>query len=218
MTDTQLPCLILGAGGHAKVVIDALRSVGREIIGILTPDIEKGASFMGIPILGDDKVINQYQADQILLINGLGSLPGKDRRWFLADKYRGKNYQFGQVMHSNTSVSSDVLLSEGVQLMNGVIIQPSCKIGLDTIINTGSLIDHDCSIGSRCHIAPGVTLSGGVTIGDSVHIGTGVKVIQGVHIGNGTIVAAGTTVCKDILENTLVRFKNEFVIENLKDI
>jgi len=217
LNESQLPRLLLGAGGHAKVVIDALRSTGQEILGILAPDMEQGDSLMNVPVIGGDEIINQYSKDQVLLINGVGSLPGKDCRWRISEKYRRKKYQFGQVLHDKVLVASDVLLASGVQIMSGAIIQTNSKIGLDTIINTGSLIDHDCIIGSNCHIAPGVSLSGNVTVGNGAHIGTGSTVIQGVHIGNEVVIAAGTTIYKDIPDKMFVRMKNQSVIETLRN-
>ena len=214
---TKLPCLVLGAGGHAKVLIEALRLSKNEIVGILTPDMKAGSEFMGVPVLGGDEVIDRFAPDQIQLINGVGSVPGRPHRWRLGELMRRKQFQFGVVAHEKSIVATDVSAAEGVQLMAGSIIQPSCKVGLDTIINTGSLIDHDCLVGDYCHIAPGVILSAGVQIGNKTHIGTGAQVIQGIHIGSDVVIAAGTTVYKDIPDRVLVKRKTELVMEPLAD-
>jgi len=211
-----LPALILGAGGHAKVLIEALRLNQKNIIGVVTPELDSGASFYGLPVIGSDKAIQNYDPQELLLINGLGSLPGNSQRWKLSVEMREKGYQFGSVVHPYSKISTDIVLEEGVQLMAGTVIQPGCKIGQCSIINTGSLIDHDSVIGEYCHIAPGVTLSGGVSVGESVHIGAGSQVIQGIQIGDNAVIAAGTTVYKDVPNGMLVRQKLEIEMELFK--
>jgi len=208
--------LILGAGGHAKVLIEAIRSTQQEVNGVITLDLGYHDDFMGVPVLGGDEIIFEYDPQEVLLINGVGSLPRKYRRWHLSSMMRKNGYKFGSVIHITAIVAEDVMLAEGVQLMAGVTVQPGSKIGLDTIINTGSLIDHDTIIGDCCHIAPGVTLSGCVSVGNSVHIGTGAQVIQGVSIGNNVIIAAGTTVYSDIPDGMMVKQQAELNMEAIK--
>ena len=210
------PLIIIGAGGHAKVITDALKISGREILGFVTPDLEIGTEFLGEKVLGDDEVIKQYSLDEIELANGLGSLPRKNLRWQLADKMRKQGYKFSSVIHPDSVIASGVSLDEGVQVMAGVVIQSGTNIGQDSIINTGALIDHDCKIGKYCHIAPGVVLSGGVIIGRGTHIGTGAKVTQYITINEGCIVAAGTTIYKDIPTKTQVKQRLETIMKDIK--
>jgi sugar O-acyltransferase (sialic acid O-acetyltransferase NeuD family) len=198
------PGIILGVGGHAKVVADVLNLLGREILGFVTPDIEAGTEFCGKKILGDDDYIKSYSPDEVELINGVGSLPRKNLRCELADKMRKQGYRFTSIVHPDTVIGSDVSLDEGVQIMAGVVIQPGVKIGRDSIINTGTLIDHDCKIGDNCHIGPGVVFSGGVVIGSNTHLGTGTVVTEYRSIGGNCIVAAGSVVFKDILDGTIL--------------
>ena len=186
-------------------------------MGVITPHLYSETNYLGLPIIGNDESVFKYSSDEVLMINGIGSLPGKKRRWNLAITMRERGYQFSNVIHPNTTISSDLLLAEGVQIMAGVIIQPGSKIGQDSIINTGSHIDHDTVIGAQCHVGPGVTISGGVKIENNVHIGTGAKVIQGVTIGTGSVIAAGTTVYKDVPSGVMVRQQAKIVMEKLKD-
>ena len=212
-----LPLLILGAGGHTKVLLEVLLKGQHHIIGVITPHLDSKTNYLGLSIIGNDESVFKYNTHEVLLINGIGSLSGKKRRWNLAIMMRERGYQFISVIHPNSTIATDVLLAEGVQIMVGVIIQPGCKIGQDSIINTGSQIDHDVIIGDHCHIAPGVTISGEVKIGDNVHIGTGAKVIQGLTIGAGSVIAAGTTVYKDVPSGVKVRQQARIVMEELKD-
>ena len=194
------PIIILGAGGHAKVVAEALIKSGKEILGFLKPEGKKGSQYYNFDVLGDDSVLANYHPDNVLLANGVGALPNESLRWQLALSMRQKGYRFTTVIHPDSVIANDVCLDEGVQIMAGVVIQPTVKIGKDTIINTGALIDHDCTIASDCHIAPGVTLCGGVDIKSNVYIGSGTNIIQGISLGKKSIVAAGSIIYKDLPE------------------
>jgi len=198
------PVIIMGTGGHAKVVTDALKLSGKEILGFVTPDLQAGAEFCGRKILGDDESIKHYLPDEVELVNGVGSLPRKNIRWQLADKMRKQGYRFASVVHPDAVVASDVNLDKGVQIMAGVVIQPSTKIGQDSIINTGALIDHDCKIAENCHLAPGVVCSGGVIIGSNTHLGTGTIVMEYRTIGSNCAVAAGSVVFENISDGVIL--------------
>ncbi|MGE5390772.1 MAG: acetyltransferase [Deltaproteobacteria bacterium] len=199
------PVIIIGAGGHTKVLIDTLQGYGRKIEGITDIDAKKRSnSFSGIPIIGEDNVILDYNPESVSLINGLGMVGRTSRRREIYDYFKGCGYQFDQVIHPSAILSPKTELSEGVQIMAGAIIQPGSRIGHNSIINTGAIIDHDAAIGSHVHVAPGVTISGGVSIGDGSLIGTGATVIQGVKISANCIIAAGSVVIRDVAEGTTI--------------
>jgi len=206
--DSDKPVILLGAGGHAKVLLNVLRLEQRNVFGLVTPDLEKGSKHLGLKVLGDDEELKQYNPSEIDLVNGIGSLPFQKLRWDLSDKVRSWGFSLSIVIHPSAVVSNDVLLDEGVQIMAGSVIQPGCSIGCDTIINTGSMIDHDCVICESTHIAPGCILSGGVSIGRLAHIGTGTRIIQNIKIGDRSVVAAGSTLHKDVGANMLIKQPN----------
>ena len=207
------PVIILGTGGHAKVVTDALKLSGRKILGFITLDMAPGSYFCDERILGNDSEIIKYSPDEIELINGVGTLPGNNLRWELADKLRKQGYSFATVIHPSAVIASDVTLEEGVQIMAGVVIQAGTKIGKDSIINTGALIDHDCKIYENCQISPGVVLSGGVIIEKNSYIGTGAKIIQYITLKEECVVAAGAIIYKDVSSKTIVKQKLNTVME-----
>lgn len=195
----KLPVIIIGGGGHAKVLIDALLLNKVFILGIVDADLsQKGNSILGIPVIGDDDAVFKYEPGKIHLVNGIGSvgLPVKRQRVF--DKFKDKGFTFASVIHPSAVISSDVEVCEGAQIMAGSIIQSGSRIGIDSIVNTKASVDHDCIIGDHVHIAPGVTISGGVCVGNGVHIGTGAIVIQGINIADGSLVGAGSLVFKDV--------------------
>lgn len=200
--DVMKPIIVLGAGGHAKVLIDAIRLSGTEIIGITDPSGVKGSEYFGVKVLGDDSQVLNYLPNELELVNGIGSMPNNSVRRILNENMMSKGYLFGKVIHPSAVIASDVKISDGVQIMAGVVIQPSVKIGNSCIINTGVNIDHDCVIHDDCHLAPGVTLSGNVTIGQQTHIGTGTSIIQDIAIGRNCVIAAGSIIYKDVPLNT----------------
>ena len=199
------PVLILGAGGHAKVLIEALLQSGATLAGITDPDPDlAGKKLLEVPVLGGDEVVGDFPQTEILLVNGLGSIGVPTARKGLFERFRAKGYRFATVIHPSAIVASDVELGEGVQVMAGVVIQPGSRVGCNTIINTRASVDHDCRIGNNVHIGPGATLSGGVSIDDDTHIGTGATIIQGIEIGTQSVVAAGSVVVKNVGNRTAV--------------
>jgi len=194
----DLPVIIVGAGGHAKVLIEALRILNRKIIGITDSVSPQNMKDLDIEYLGGDDAIYGYAASELELVNGIGALPQQDNRWKVAARMRKRGYKFTSVIHPSAIIPDDILFGEGVQVMAGCVFQPGIVIGDDSIVNTGSIIDHDCRIGKNCHLAPGVILCGGVNIQDSVHIGAGTTVIQNLEIGSGSVIAAGSSIYKSI--------------------
>jgi UDP-perosamine 4-acetyltransferase len=198
--------IVLGAGGHAKVLIDALLASSAVIVGIVDPNPAlAGTKILGVSVLGGDDVVNEYPPSQVHLVNGLGSVGLPIIRQQLYERFKGMCYTFATVVHPSAVVASDVVLGEGAQIMAGVVIQPGSHIGINSIVNTRASVDHDCIIGKHVHIAPGVTLSGGVLVGEHSHIGTGATLIQGISIGNCCVVAAGAVVTKNVIEGAMVR-------------
>lgn len=194
-----LPVIILGGGGHARVLIESLRLTSVPIVGIADSDPDlHGKCVDGIAVIGDDDCVRQYAVDEVLLVNGVGSVSVPAVRIRLFERYAGSGYHFATVVHPAALIAQGVRIGEGAQIMAGAIIQPGCCIGLNAIVNTGAVVDHDCFIGDHAHIAPGVTLSGGVRVGDKAHVGTGATVIQGIGIGTGSVVGAGAVVVRDI--------------------
>jgi sugar O-acyltransferase (sialic acid O-acetyltransferase NeuD family) len=198
--------ILIGGGGHARVLLDSLRLRSVEVLGIVDRDPEAVTKrVLGVPVLGPEKVILDHDPSEVLLVNGLGGVGDTSSRTRVFQSFTARGYTFAGVVHPRAIISSTVLLSEGIQVMAGVVINPGTTVGDNAIINTSASVDHDCRIGAHAHIAPGVTLSGTVTVGEGAHIGTGATVIQGVTIGSRAIVGAGTVVLRDVpAERTVV--------------
>ena len=199
------PILILGGGGHAKVVADTLLASGFEVVGFLDRNPKIG-SLIGIRQLGDadPSGFKEYAPDEIMLANGFGSIGDGRLRTLQFEGWKERGFSFLTVLHPAAVLSSAAELEEGGQVMAGAVVQAGCCIGINSIVNTGAVIDHDCRLGAHVHVATGARLSGGVTIGGGGHIGTGAVVLQGISIGENSIVGAGSVVVRDVPSNTRV--------------
>lgn len=198
--------IILGGGGHAKVLAEILENENKQIIGICNlSGVEDDQISLKYPVLGGDDVIGDYNASEIILVNAIGSVNIPVTRMNLFKKMKLKEMEFMTVLHKDAIISESIDIREGCQVMAGAIVQASVQLGNNVLLNTGSIIDHDCKIGDHTHIAPGARLSGDVTVGECVHIGTGATVIQGINIGNSVVIGAGVTVLKNVPDNTIVK-------------
>jgi sugar O-acyltransferase (sialic acid O-acetyltransferase NeuD family) len=195
--------LLLGAGGHASVLLEILIEQKINIIGYVSPIAAANQKlFLNLHWFKNDEDILQFDNSMIKLVNGIGSLPGNTIRADLYRKYKNLGYSFETLISKKADVSEYACLEEGVQVMRGAIVQTGASIGYNSVVNTGAIIDHDCSIGSNNHIAPGATISGQVTSSSNVHFGTGSSVIQSIDINENAVIGAGATITKNVDKNT----------------
>lgn len=196
---TLYSIIIVGAGGHGKVLAEALRASSVPVCGFVEADSNRhGGVVLAVPVLGGDDIVFHSSPDSVRLINGVGSTADPTRRRAVYEKFAARGFRFESVIHPTAVIAPDVMLGEGAQIMAGAIIQPGCSIGVDVIVNTGARIDHDCIVGDHAHIAPGAILCGNVEVGKGTHIGAGATIIQDTNIGTGALVAAGGVVVENI--------------------
>jgi len=197
--------LILGAGGHAKVLIDSLQLSGRRIKGALeaAPALW-GHNILGVPVLGNDDTIFNYKPSDVELVNGLGSTHNTSARQKLFETWKSNGYSFANVIHPSAVISKHCQLGEGIQIMAGAILNAGAKVNDNSLINTAAIIEHDCKIAAHCHIAPSASLSGGVKVGQGSHIGLGARVLQNLTLGEACLVGAGAVVIHPVERGQLV--------------
>lgn len=193
--------IILGGGGHAKVLADALRRVGVPIVGYTD---RSDRALADVVYLGDDEVITRFNPEAVSLANGVGSIGSTAARQQLYDRFRERGFEFYTVVHPSAIVASGSMVDAGAQIMAGVIVQPGCRIGANAIINTRASIDHDCQIGPHVHVAPGVVMCGNVRIGAGAHVGAGAVIVQGRSIGARSVVGAGAVIVEDVPDDVVV--------------
>ena len=197
----------LGAGGHAKVVTEILRSHrSYELIGLLDPKPElRGKTVLGVPVLGDDDLLPALKSDGIrhffVGLGGAGNTRPRQRLFDLALQYGMKPVD---AIHLQAIVSPSVELGEGVTIMAGAVINACARLGVNVIVNTGAIVEHDCVIGDHVHIATGAQLASTVQVGIGAHIGAGATVKQCITIGEGATVGAGAVVVKDVPPHAVV--------------
>jgi sugar O-acyltransferase (sialic acid O-acetyltransferase NeuD family) len=191
-----LRVVILGAGGHAQVIADALlaaRCAGHldaEPIGFLDDDETiHGQERLGYPVLGAIDRLAQIPHDAIIV--GIG---GNSTRQRLFDRCAAGGERLLTVIHPRATLAQAVLVGEGAVIMAGVVVNTGSRIGRNVILNTGCTVDHHNVVGDHAHIAPGVHLGGDVTIGEGTLVGIGATVMPQRSVGEWSIVAAGCLV------------------------
>lgn len=191
----------LGAGGHAKVLMEILLSEAScTLVGLLDPRPEmRGQDVLGVPVLGGDDLLPELahsQADHFFV--GLGGVGDNRPRQRLFDLAISLGLQPLQIIHRQAIISPSANLANGVMILAGAVVNADAIIGANTIINTHAVVEHDCVIGAHVHIAIGAQLAGGVCIDNLAHIGIGATILQGVHIGASAVVGAGAVVLNDV--------------------
>jgi UDP-perosamine 4-acetyltransferase len=188
--------VIIGSGGHAKVVIELIPAQGKYQIKGCTGLAEGGFVLGDVPILGTDSVL------PALLANGVKkafvAIGDNHLRLRLLAQVSEMGFEIINAVSPNAVVSPSATLGRGIAIMAGAIINASAEIGDCAIINTNAGADHDCRIGSGTHVGPGSALAGNVEVGCESFLGTGTRVIPGVRIGSRTIVGAGSVVVRDL--------------------
>ena len=186
---------IIGAGGHAKVVVDSVeRSMGVTQIRFF----EESASKQNERLLLDRYTVSTLEdwdnvSEQFHVAIGSNSVRSRISKHAIS---LGKKPV--SVLHHLAAISKNALLEKGVFIAANSIIAPSVVIKVGCIINHAAIVDHDCSIGEYSHIAPSATLGGGVIVGRQCLVGAGAIVLPGVQIGDYAVIGAGSVVTRDV--------------------
>ena len=199
------PIAIIGAGGHAKVLLDALLLCEKTVVALVEKYPSDVSSLWGVPVIEEEAFFFRYKPKDLFLVNGIGSVKLLELREKIYGEFKERGFEFTSVVHPNATLSPRCELAEDVQIMAGAVVQAGCQIGNNTIINTRATIDHDCKIGRHVHVAPGVVISGGVHIAENTHVGAGSTVIQKIKIGKKAMIAAGAVVVRPVMEYACVK-------------
>lgn len=188
------PVLIVGAGGHAKVVIELLRAMSIPIAGLIDQDRTKQA--LGVACVGADEDLPRLRAEG--LDRAFVAIGDNRRRLDLGRGLVAGGFELVNAVSPNAVISPSVALGRGVAVMAGAVINAEARIGDLAIVNTGAVIDHDCVIGEGAHLAPGSTLAGSIDVGEGAFVGVGASVIPGMRIGAFATVGGGACVVRDV--------------------
>lgn len=192
---------LYGASGHAKVIIDILKSQNINLDG-LVDDNKAVNELLGYKVFHNSDII-----DKAIVSIGNNSIRKK-----IAESLDCK---FIKAIHSSAIISESSSIDVGTVIMQGAIIQSCAKIGKHCIINTGASVDHECIIGDYVHISPHATLCGNVHVGEGSWIAAGSIVLPGVKIGKWSVIGAGSVVSKDIPDGVLAVGNRCKIVKNL---
>jgi sugar O-acyltransferase (sialic acid O-acetyltransferase NeuD family) len=186
--------LVIGAGGHAKVVIDAIEASGDEVAAVVD-EAKAAASLLGHPVLAQAP----STAGSFVVAIGDNAV-----RKALFEHYRTAGLEPATVVHPSATIASGASIGAGSVVLAGVVVNRDAVVGENAILNTGCTVDHDCSIGDHAHIAPGANLCGGVTVGQGTLVGVGACAIPGATIGAWSTVGAGAAVVGPVADAVTV--------------
>ena len=197
----------LGAGGHAKVVIDILQTAGDcELVGLLdATSLLQGKTIMGVPILGGDDMLPELRGQGVThAFIGVGSIGDTRQREQLYKRLRQYGFEIVNAIHPQAVISPSVKMRQGVTIMAGCIINAYVRLGANVVVNSGSIVEHDSVVGDHAFIGPGARLGGTVDIGTGAHIGIGATLLQNIRVGKNAVVGAGAVVLTDVPDDTVV--------------
>lgn len=187
--------IIIGAGGHGKVIADIAKLIGYKEIYFLDDDINKH-KIGEYQIIGTSKDIDKYKEKYDFIV-GIGNNNIRKRFFLILNERKIKQ---PSLIHPSAVIDQTVNIGQGTVVMANVVINADSKIGNSCIINTSSSIDHDCLISNYTHISPGVHIAGTVSIGECSWVGIGATVKNNVYIGSDCIIGAGSVVIDNLLE------------------
>ncbi len=191
----------LGAGGHAKLVIDTIQSTGKyDIVGLLDPDPKLwNAKVLGIDVLGgDDRLLESYAEGIRHAFVGIGSVGDTSLRRRVHEKIVEMGFTPVSAVHTGAQTAPSALIGLGTFVMAGAVVGPDARLGKNVSVNSGAIIEHDCTVGDHVQLSTGAKLAGNVSVEAGAHIGIGASVKEGISIGERAVVGGGAMVVRDV--------------------
>jgi sugar O-acyltransferase (sialic acid O-acetyltransferase NeuD family) len=191
--------ILIGAGGHGKVVLDALITIEKRTDGICIFD--ESIKRIGQKIL--NLTVHRFDPDMDFAGQRFHVCIGDNNaRERLFDKLKGGGGLPVTVIHPIATIALGAAIGEATLVAAGAIVAPFAVVGKGAILNHGAVVDHDCHVGNFCHVGPGATLAGNVYLGERVLIGAGANILPGINIGDDSTIGAGAVVRTDVPAGT----------------
>lgn len=197
--------VILGSGGHAKSVLDAVQAAGLcEVVGFVGPD--RNATYRGLCVVGGDGDLPALRASGVTSAAvGIGHLGGENyAREASIRSALDVGLSFPPVVDPSAIIAFDVQMGAGAFIGKLAVVNSTASVGEFSIVNSGAVIEHDCAVGPWAHVACNATLCGGASVGAGALVGAGATVLQGVSVGERAVVGAGSVVLADVPSATTV--------------
>lgn len=192
--------IVVGASGHAKVIIEAIE-LGKKynIIGLIDTYKEIGTEVLGYKVIGREEDIPKL-ASTYKLAGGVIAIGDNWTRYLIFKKIKSiyPDFNFLLVVHPTAQVSESAQIGEGTLIESGAVVKANADIGINCIVNSNTSIGHDSSMGDFSSAAPGVSVGGNTKIGDFSAVSIGATIIHGISIGTNSVIGAGSVVVKDI--------------------
>lgn len=190
--------VVIGAGGHAHVMLDVLRRQGAcEVMGFLddADDLQGCVTRGGVNVIGHTDIgcLRDCGADAFVVAIGSNRI-----RKMLFERCIEAGLQPWGAIHPEAVIADTAMLGNGIQAVARAVVNPHAKVGVNVILNTACTVDHDNVLGDHCFLAPGVHLGGDVRIDRGAFIGIGASVLPGLHIGEDAVVGGGAVVIEDV--------------------
>jgi sugar O-acyltransferase (sialic acid O-acetyltransferase NeuD family) len=189
--DKNARIIVIGAGGHAKEVIELARACRRQVIAMDDDPAKLGSAVLGAHVMAIDES------------NDSGAVVAIGDNAQRKERSETLRFCWEAIVHPAAWVAPSARLGRGTVVFAGAVIQSDAVLGDHVIVNSGATISHDCVVGDYAHIAPGANLAGGVQIGEGAFIGIGAAIIQLIRIGAWTTVGAGAVIIGDLPHNVV---------------
>lgn len=194
--------VVAGAGGHARSIIDAIRTSAEPLDAVACTDPDPklaGETVDGVPIVGRDQELERLIAEGIRAASvGVGGTGDNSPRARVHDLLLKLGFELPPIVHGRAYVSPAATLEPASVVLAGAIVGPGAHIGRNVIVNSGAIVEHDCSIADHVHLASGSVLGGGVVVESHAHVGLGARVLPRQRVGTQAIVGAGAVVVSDV--------------------
>jgi sugar O-acyltransferase (sialic acid O-acetyltransferase NeuD family) len=192
-------CLIVGAGGHGRVVLDILAQMGtQETVGFLDSNAAlQGRRVDGVPVHGSMRELAEVR-DRLGVECAVVAIGDNGVRRAFADQLEHAGIELVNAIHPSANVARNASLGRNIVIAAGALVCAHCQIGDSVILNTGCIVDHESLIGTATHVCPGARLAGRVTVESGAFVGIGATVIQSIRVGYEAVVGAGAVVIRDV--------------------
>jgi UDP-perosamine 4-acetyltransferase len=191
--------VVIGAGGHALPVLDAIGAAGGfDLLGLLD-DAPPAPAVLGCPVLGPIAGLAGTGAEAAFIAIGDNATRAR-----LGALCREAGLRLPALIHPSALVSPHARIAEGVQVMARACVGPAAAIGPFALVNTGAIVEHGCEVAAAAHVGPGAVLCGGVRVRARALVGAGAVLRPGVAVGTGAVVGAGAVVVADVPQGARV--------------
>ena len=206
LIDPERSILVYGAGGHAKSVMEMLKSIDNyEIVGIIDDNIPAKTLILNVPVLGSRNALFELRKMGVIMAaNGVGGILDINIRKKIFEIIESNDFSLPKLIHPRATIEASACVKDGVQVFANAYIGSEAILESRCMINTNAVVSHDCIIGAYSHIAPGALLAGHVQVGEASLVGMGVTIAIGIKIGNNVRIGNGAIIYADVPSKTII--------------